>query len=119
MEWLIASMMALLDEASAKPTGQFKEFLDERALGLATMLADSRRDGARAADDAAEAMWGAADALAAAMDEVAALNREIVDLTARNVVLSEKVADLETKARLDREHIRELIAEMVRRDVRG
>lgn len=119
MEWLIASLTALLDEAQAKPTGAFKEFLDERALGLATMLAESRREIAQAADNAADAMAGNAETLNALIEEINALNHEVVQLTARNIVLSETVDRLEEQHSSDRQHIKELIAEMVRRDVRG
>jgi hypothetical protein len=118
MEWLIASLIALLDEAGGKSTGQFKEFLDERALGLATMLAESRAEVARSADAAAEAMFGDAELLASMTEEINALNREIVEVMARNVAMQENVARLEEQHKADRAHIRELIAEMVRRDVR-
>jgi hypothetical protein len=118
MEWLIASLVALLDEAAPKPTGQFKEFLDERALGLATMLAESRAELTRAADAVAESMVGDAELMASMSEEINALNREIVEVMARNVVLQENITRLEEQHKADRAHIRELIAEMVRRDVR-
>jgi hypothetical protein len=118
MEWLVASLLALMDELSAKPTGAFRQFLDERALGLATMLGESRRDAAKAADAAADAARRDADLIGALTEEVNALNREIVELTARAVVMAETQARLEEQHRGDRAHIRDLIAEMVRRDIR-
>jgi hypothetical protein len=118
MESVLAALIALMDEATGKPTGAFKQFLDERALGLANMLAEARRDAATAADDAADAMARDAEIISALIEEVSALNREIVELTARTVVLTETQARLEEQHRSDRAHIRELIAEMVRRDVR-
>jgi hypothetical protein len=42
-----------------------------------------------------------------------------MQLTARNIVLGETVERLETQHASDRQHIKDLIAEMVRRDVRG
>jgi|OM-RGC.v1.028189973 hypothetical protein len=119
MEWLIASLTALLDEAQAKPTGAFKEFLDDRALGLATMLAEGRREISQAADAAAESMAEDAETFNALIEEINALNHEVMQLTARNIVLGETVERLETQHASDRQHIKDLIAEMVRRDVRG
>lgn len=118
MEWLIASLAALLDEASGKPTGAFRDFLDDRAVGLATMLSETRRDVARATDEAAAAMVADAELVERLVEEIEALNREIVELTARNLVHLETQRRLEAQHRGDRAHIRELIAEMVRRDIR-
>jgi hypothetical protein len=118
MEWVLASLAALADELSPKPTHAFRGFLDERALGLANMLSESRRDAAKAADDAAEAVRRDAELIKALVEEIQALNHEIVELTARNVVLAEAQARMEAQHRSDRNHIRELIAEMVRRDIR-
>jgi hypothetical protein len=115
---MLAAIVALMDEATGKPTGAFKPFLDERALGLANMLAESRSDAASSADAAADALARNAELISALVEEVHALNREIVELTARTVVMAENQSRLETQHTADRAHIRELIAEMVRRDVR-
>ncbi len=118
MDWLLASLIALLDEMSDKPTGAFREFLDERSLGLAAMLSEGRRDTAAAADKAAEALRDDSELILRLTEEIRALNREVADLAARNVVLAANHARLETQHESDRAHIRELIAEMVRRDIR-
>jgi hypothetical protein len=118
VDWLLASLIALLDELSEKPTGQFREFLDERSLGLAAMLSEGRRDTTAAADLAAEALRDDAELILALTDEIKTLNREVADLAARNVVLAASEARLELQHQHDRAHIRELIADMVRRDIR-
>ena len=118
MEWLVATLVALMDEVSPRPTRAFREFLDERALGLATMLGESRRGLARAADGAAVAVREDAELIDALVEEIGALNREIVELTARQLVMAEAQARLEEQHRSDRANIQELIAEMVRRDIR-
>ncbi len=118
MEWLVASLLAHTDEVSGKPTGAFWNLLDERALGLANMLGESRREVARAADAAADAVRSDAELIGALSEEVQALNREIVELTARTIVMAEAQGRLEAQHEADRAHIRELIAEMVRRDIR-
>jgi hypothetical protein len=118
MDWLIASMVALLDELSDRPTGAFREFLDERAIGFATMLAEGRRDASAAADAATEALRNDSELINALVEEIRTLNRELTELSARNVVLTETQWRLEAQHQSDRMHIRELIAEMVRRDIR-
>lgn len=118
MDWLIAALVALLDETSDQPTGAFREFLDDRAVGFATLLAEGRRDTNGAADAAVEALRSNSELIAALVDEIETLNREVTELSARNVVLTETQWRLEAQHQSDRMHIRELIAEMVRRDIR-
>jgi cell division protein FtsB len=59
-----------------------------------------------------------AEMIDALVAEIDALNREVVEVTARNVVLREEQARLEARHNADRAHIRDLIAELVRRDFR-
>lgn len=118
MEWLIAALVALLDELSPKKTGQFREFIDEQATGLAHVLADNRRALATAGDQAIAALRDDGELIATLVEEIKALNREVAEVSARNVVLTAGQRRLEAQHESDRAHIRELIAEMVRRDIR-
>lgn len=118
MEWLLASLVGLLDALSGKESGQFKAFIDEHATGLAAVHAENRRNLANASDDAAATLQADRDLIAALCEEITALNREIAEVSARNVVLMVGQRRLEAQHETDRAHIRELIAEMVRRDIR-
>ncbi|TVQ56250.1 MAG: hypothetical protein EA355_07320 [Rhodobacteraceae bacterium] len=118
MDWLIASLVALLDEVSEKPSGAFSAFLDERALGFAGMLSEGRNATNAATDAAVESLRSDSELITALVDEIDALNREVAELSARNIILTETQWRLEAQHESDRMHIRELIAEMVRRDIR-
>lgn len=118
MEWLLASLVGLLDALSPKPTGQFAAFIDEHATGLASVHAENRRALASAADEAVKTLAEDSDLIAALCDEIKSLNREVAEVSARNIVLMAGQQRMEAQHEADRAHIRELIAEMVRRDIR-
>ena len=118
MEWLIAAMVALLDEMSPKRTGNFAEFLDEHATGLASVLTENRRQLSEAVDNALRTLRDDDDLIATMLEEIKLLNSEIAEVSARNVVLMAGQRRFEAQHESDRAHIRELIAEMVRRDIR-
>lgn len=118
MEWLIAALVALLDEISPKRTGSFTELLDEQATGLAAVTAENRRRFAEAVDSTLKTLRDEDELVASLIGEIKLLNSELVEISARNVVLAAGQRRLEAQHEADRAHIRELIAEMVRRDIR-
>jgi hypothetical protein len=118
MDWLIATLLALLDDVSPKPSGAFKELADERAEGLGQVMAENRRAMAERVDQAVANLRDDADLITALMEEINLLNREVAEIAARNIVLAAGQRRLEAQHESDRAHIRELIAEMVRRDIR-
>jgi hypothetical protein len=118
MEWLVSALVAVLDELSPKRTGHFREFLDDQAAGLAQVLGDNRRELAAAGDRAVTMLRDDSELIAALVEEIRTLNREVAEVSARNVVLTAGQRRLEAQHESDRAHIRELIAEMVRRDIR-
>jgi hypothetical protein len=118
MDWLIATLLALLDDLSPRPSGAFREFADDRAEGLGQVMAENRRTMAETVDKAAAGLRDDADLIKALIEEINLLNREVAEIAARNIVLSAGQRRLEAQHESDRAHIRELIAEMVRRDIR-
>lgn len=118
MEWLLASLVGLLDALSPKDTGQFRAFIDEHATGLAAVHAENRRALAEAADRAVSTLQADSELISALCEEIKTLNREVAEVSARNIVLMAGQTRLEAQHEADRAHIRELIAEMVRRDIR-
>ena len=86
-------------------------------------VSTSQHELTRQVADTFEPRWFAylyvdGELILALVEEIRLLNREVAEHAARNIVLSESQWRLEAQRDSDRIHIRELIAEMVRRDVR-
>ena len=118
MEWLMASLVGLLDTMSPKPTGAFGDFVDDHATGLAAVHGENRRALAAECDKAVLTLQQDSDLIVALCAEINTLNREVAEVSARNIVLMASERRMQAQHEADRAHIRELIAEMVRRDVR-
>lgn len=118
MDWLLATMLALLDSVAPKPVGLAADVGDRRAVGIATEARRSRDAADAAVDAAVIAIEADIETMRGLLDEVGRLNREVVELTARNVVIVAQLRRLEAQHQSDRAHIRDLIAELVRRDYR-